>query len=79
MTSGMSEAFVNELDAVAAGWDPEPCRWLARSWVPKSWRWLEGGWDSNRSLIGQQWLVVPEAVEAVEAEWDSNPSLKRLV
>ena len=68
MTSGMSEAFVNKLNTVAVRWDPEPCRWFAQSWVPKFWQWLEGGWDSKRSLIGRQCLVVLEVVEAVEAE-----------
>ena len=43
VTSGMLEAFGKELKAVAAGWDPESCRWLEQSWVPKSWRWLKGG------------------------------------
>ena len=79
VTSGMLEAFVNKLDVVVTGWDPEPCRWLAQSWVLKSWRWLERGWDSKRSLIRRRWLVVPEAMEAVEAKWDSNPSLRRLM
>ena len=68
VNSEMSEIFVNKLDAVAVVYDPEPYRWLAQSWVFKSWRWLEGGWDSKRSLIKRRWLVVPEAMEAVEAE-----------
>ncbi len=77
MTSGMSEAFVNELDTV--GWDPEPCRWLERGWGPKLWRLLESGWDSKHSLMRQRGLVVPKPVEAVDAEWDSKPFRRRLV
>ncbi len=73
----MSEAFVNELDAVR--WDPEPCRWFGRSWVPKLWQWLGSGWDSKRSLMMWRGLVVSEAVEAVDAEWDSKLSRRRLV
>ena len=79
VTSGMLEAFVKELNIVATGWNPEPCRWLERGWAPKPWRRLKRGWDSKRSLIRRRWLVVPEAVEAVEAEWVSKPSLRWLV
>ena len=35
VTFWMLKVFVKKLDAVAAGWDPEPCRWLGRVCVPK--------------------------------------------
>ena len=76
---GMLEAFVKELDAVAAGWDPELCRWFWQSCVSKPWRWLERRWDSKHSLIRRQELVFLKAVEAVKVEWDSIPSCRQLV
>ncbi len=36
--SGMSEAFVKELDAVIAGRVPKPYRWLEHGWTPNPWR-----------------------------------------
>ena len=35
VTTGMSEAFVKELNVLVAEWDPEPCCWLRRGCVPK--------------------------------------------
>lgn len=41
LTSEISKAFVKEIDAMAAGWDPKPCCSLRRGCVPKPWQWLE--------------------------------------
>ena len=79
VTSELLEALVKELDAVAAGRDPKSCYWLECGWVYKPWWWLEERCNSKRSLIRQQWLIVPEAMEDVEAEWVFRLFLRRLV
>ena len=67
MTLKMLEAFVKELDVVAAGWDLEPCYWLEQGCVSKSWRWYEERGDFKHPLIKRRRLVVLEAVKAIEA------------
>lgn len=37
----ISEAFLKDLNIVAAGKDPEPCRYLRRGSDSKRWRLLE--------------------------------------
>lgn len=66
--SKILKIFVKELNIVAVGWEPVSCRWFEQSLVLKPWWWLEKGWDFNRSLIKQQWLIVPKSIEAVKAK-----------